>query len=117
MDRKQKKLARKQQKAKQRAAQYAASAARKHQKHKKVVTRPVKVNGYKSAKLHNKQNRKKIEAETRQKDYVLPTVDLLGTKEKVKQNIITPCEALIVCPKNTKTEKWLTKKKISIGCK
>jgi len=73
--REQKKMERKQRKSKVRAAQYAASAARKNQKgHKVAVKRPVKINGYSFAKKNAKLNIKRNEAISRQNQWAELTV-------------------------------------------
>lgn len=112
--RQQKKLERKQRKSKMRFEQYAAAAARKGQKHN-TVERNIKVNGYNSDTLHKNESRKRQEAEARQKTHS----GHFGAKEKVKQGLITPCEALAGghIPENSKTGKWLTNKKKAVGCK
>lgn len=67
--REQKRIERKQRKAKMRAEQYAEAAKRKGGTNKKTVERNRKTNGYKSGVLRAKRNQKRLEAEQRQKAY------------------------------------------------
>lgn len=70
----------------------------------------------KSGKLERKSDQKRIEAEVRQEAYKRGEAKYLGTKEKVKAGIITPCEALVVVPVGNHTHSWLTRRKKRVGC-
>lgn len=81
MTREQKRLIRKQHKAKLRAQQYAAAAERKKEKGYKVaVVRPVKVNGYHSEKLKARRDKKAYQALYRQNAH-----NQLSKAEKIKK--------------------------------
>lgn len=72
-----------------------------------------KQNHFKTGKLRKRQQLRRDEAEARSQKHS----GRLGTKEKVKKGIITPCEGLAVVPNNTQTGIWLEKQKKKIGCK
>lgn len=106
--REQKRLERKQQKAKVRAAQYAAAAARKKQKGQHVAkNRPVKVNGYANGGFGRDRTPEDK-----------PHSGKYGHKEQVKKGVITACEALAGghIPVDSATGQWLTKKAKAQKC-
>ena len=114
--REQKRIERKQLKAKTRAQQYAAANLRKSQKGvgpKRTPNR--KENGYKHDILNAKRRLKRNEALVRGEQHS----GNFGLKEQVKQGHITACEALEGghIPVGSKTGKWLTRKKNLVGCK
>lgn len=74
-----------------------------------------KQNNYKSFKAERRKETRRLEAEERAAKGKKSAI--LGTKEKVKAGIITPCEGLVVSHKNTATYRWLESKKKLSGCK
>jgi len=73
----------------------------------------------KTGKLSRKLDARRIAAEVRNKAFAAAKATekvFLGTKEKVKANVITACEGLAVTKPGTNTYNWLERRKKKMGC-